>query len=693
MPQLYSYRTAYEPGIRTLLARISSRVKGLSADFVSVFYTRLADYTDSSSLFNLLTKTEFDALKAAQARHLQAILSPDLDFEGHIEISKTMARAHEMVGVDLPSILEAYHVYQDGVKEFLPTLNLNDEDQSALMRTVETRLLLDLEVQIIEHYQFDSEMAVFVEHFGDTVRNADTLPDLLNQVMRAVVELDGVVAGLFLRPDSDGDLLIEATAGKAGRDYADAMHSNQVPYLHTSPDIPAGQGPAGRAWRTTQIQSSPSYEFRDDLKAWKDIGESLGFRSNVAIPLLDENSRPFALLTLYSSWPGYFDSRPKKVLLRHIQNLLSHTVLHFERDVVVSVKNRQVYCDLLASESLEIYLQPIIDLKTGRLSHFEALARLRKSDGSLINPGEFLPVCGKSDLFLLFRLGLERIYKHFLFLKKVGIDVPISINLPPDGLSDDSYKEILFHFLSSEKIEKNRIMLEILETQDPSDLQKRNSRVEEFRREGISIIQDDLGSGYSSLLRMDDINFDQVKVDQGLVRSASKNPQRTMEFIYHLTRLAYGFEIPVTIEGLENKGLIEASIILGADYGQGFGIGHPMPVQEIVSWQENFTYVSNPGKPKTAMGALAGYLLWDQQLAALANWPDLIEDFIRVPCRVQQYIDHSSGLSDLAKNDLQKLLNSNHACALSGNTSPKYQRTRKAVVDALSNYSSHEMTG
>lgn len=679
-----TYHIAYEPDTQALLARISHWVKTVSADFVPSFYTRLPNYTPTASILTLLTTAEFDALKDAQARHLQAILSPDLDIETHINMAKKMAHAHEMVGVDLPVLLDGYHLYQELIRDLLPAFKLNKEDQSALMSTVEKRLLVDLEEQIAVDHQVDAKMATFVEHLDETLRGVDTLPDLMDQIMSTVLELDGIVAALFLRPDANGDLLIEATGGELGQTYSDAMNKNRVPYLHTNPHAPGGTGPAGRAWRTARIQSTLSYESSDDIKPWKEIGARLGFRSNVAIPLLDDNDRPFALLTLYSNWPRYFDTRRNKVLLRHLQNSLGHAVLHLERDIVISVKDRQTYCTLLDNECLEMHLQPIINLKSGRLSHLEALARLRQSDNHLISPGEFLPVCGKSDLFQLFRLGLDRIGQHITFLKQEGIHVPISINLPPDGLINDSYKEILFQYLDAKKIDSQFVRLEMLETQDPSDTHMRDKQIEELRRAGISIVQDDLGSGHSSLLRMGNINFDEVKLDQGLIRSTSTNPQRAMEFIYHLTRLAHGFGIPVTIEGLENKGLIEAAAILGVDYGQGFGIGYPMPVDKIVRWHENFSHALNSRQPETPMGALAGYLLWDRQLTALADWPDMIADFVRSPCLVQRYIDNSDKISSTEKNKLQSLLDHNHACAVRGNANPAYQTTRKAVIMALS---------
>ena len=123
----------------------------------------------------------------------------------------------------------------------------------------------------------------------------------------------------------------------------------------------------------------------------------------------------------------------------------------------------------------------------------------------------------------------------------------------------------------------------MLESKESHDVARRDSRIAEFQKAGIRIAQDDLGSGHSSLLRMDRVPCDRVKIDQGLVRGTLKRPVRALEFIYHLTLLAQGFGAPVTVEGLEDIGLIEAAAILGADHGQGYGISKPMRTQDVMS--------------------------------------------------------------------------------------------------------------
>jgi hypothetical protein len=220
----------------------------------------------------------------------------------------------------------------------------------------------------------------------------------------------------------------------------------------------------------------------------------------------------------------------------------------------------------------------------------------------------------------------------------------------------------------------------MLEGKESLDIAKRDARIAEFQQAGIRIVQDDLGSGHSSLLRMDRIPCDRVKIDQGLVRSALDRPIRALEFIYHLTRLAHDFGVLVTVEGLEDEGLIEAAAILGADQGQGFGIARPMAAHDVMSWHQTWSMPVEPERPRTALGALAGFLLWDRKLGMMVDWPDHAADFIKEPYLVHRYLEHH-GTSDP---DLSVMLESTQIIALHGQRSHRYIQIREELVGRLS---------
>ena len=92
-----------------------------------------------------------------------------------------------------------------------------------------------------------------------------------------------------------------------------------------------------------------------------------------------------------------------------------------------------------------------------------------------------------------------------------------------------------------------------------------------FKDLGVRLAQDDLGSGYSSLLRLRHFAFDDVKIDQSLVRGTELSPGAALHFIQPINDIAHSLGLSVVIEGLEDVGLIEVGVQLGVDEGQGYG--------------------------------------------------------------------------------------------------------------------------
>lgn len=120
----------------------------------------------------------------------------------------------------------------------------------------------------------------------------------------------------------------------------------------------------------------------------------------------------------------------------------------------------------LFSGGLEMYLQPVVDLRTGDVSKIEALARL-DMNGRIILPGSFLPLLTDEDLALLFRRGLDQC---LLWLKKndargaVWKKISLSINMPPSYLIEEGSVSLIGEALARYDIEPSRLTIEILET-------------------------------------------------------------------------------------------------------------------------------------------------------------------------------------------------------------------------------------
>ena len=521
-----------------------------------------------------------------------------------------------MVGVGLPIAMQTYHLYHRKVDEIVDATALSVVDRERLRGALHQRLQLDVEAQISSHARFDVEIVLLLASLDQAIQKADNLADLVRFGLQALSDFEGISGCLFSRPDAHGVMQIEAEGGQEGPRYAEALKSQRAPLFDTQAMTDAGNGTAGRAWRSGQIQISNSFYQDESMRPWRAAAKECGFRSSAAVPLLDESGQTFAILSLYSSWPGFFSAVTREAMLRHIQQAMSPAILRCEQSTVVPADRRRFYRQCLEDGAVQMLYQPVIDLRTGELHSVEALARLRGADGQLIAPAEFLLSFGNAGLLRLFQLGLEQVCRDVRSWceQDPNLNLPVGLNLPPDGLTQDAYRDSVFNTLSSWELPADALYLEMLETRESMDTGRRDARIAEFQQAGIRVVQDDLGSGHSSLLRMDRVPCDRVKIDQGLVRGALKRPVRALEFIYHLTLLAQDFGTPVTVEGLEDEGLIEAAAILGADHGQGYGIARPMPAEDLMPWRLNWTFTVDPEQPRTALGALAGYLLWDHKL-------------------------------------------------------------------------------
>jgi predicted signal transduction protein with EAL and GGDEF domain len=274
-------------------------------------------------------------------------------------------------------------------------------------------------------------------------------------------------------------------------------------------------------------------------------------------------------------------------------------------------------------------------------------------------------------------------------LKTQQIDTKIAINFPAEGFDDPRYEETLFQVMHDSCLTANHLQLEVLETQDSGEMtESRKAFIQRLMDAGVEIAEDDLGSGHSSLLRLDQYAFDEVKIDQGLVRGVMHNPKRAVEFILYLTRLAHAFNIPVTVEGLENLGMLEAAAILGADRGQGYGIARPMPADALPAWYQNYHYSVHPTKPKTAIGALAGYLLWDMQITSMSERPELVAEFVGAKALVDEFIT-ANGLQGSA---IDELLRRNHELAAArGEDKEKAGIVRAELIKELTAHWQAEM--
>ncbi len=309
---------------------------------------------------------------------------------------------------------------------------------------------------------------------------------------------------------------------------------------------------------------------------------------------------------------------------------------------VIAQDQARDYCQRLLNGGLQMFVQPVVDLQSGHLVKVEALARLVMPDGSIIAPGVFLPLLGSAELDRLFSLSLGQALQHVAGWDAQGLELSVSVNLPPSTLLDGHCVEGIAQSLRHHGVAPDRLTLEILESQG-IETREQDVAIEQLRSLGVKLAMDDLGSGYSSLRRLSVLPFDAVKIDQSLLLQIRSLPVQTLSLVSTIVQMGRDFELDVIAEGLEDDAVIEAVTILGAGYGQGYGLGRPMPADELVAWQAGHRGRAGDGRIQHVLGALAYH--WQYMHGAQHPHPTSVDT-----CPLTEFlVGRGLGKSDAAR--------------------------------------------
>jgi len=378
----------------------------------------------------------------------------------------------------------------------------------------------------------------------------------------------------------------------------------------------ASLGPTASAWQFERISTLASYALAPAAAPWRDAALDVGIRSAAAVPLRDRNDRVVAVLSLYGAYPAMFERSASRSFLDNLAQLLSRAWQRLQsaaRAQPVPIVERQRWRAALFDHGLHMHVQPLVDLQTGKPYAVEALARLRHPDGHWVSPGVFLPWFGRAELTRLFRAGLDQSLDALSRWDAQGVRLNLGLNLPLEVMLQPECSQWVREALAAHHIAPERLYLEILEGSEFDDPARRDAAVRALAALGARLVMDDLGSGYSSLLRLRTLPFHTVKIDQGLVREAQQDPAQVIGFVGALVQLAQSLGLWVVVEGLETPDLVEAAAILGADAGQGYALGRPMPAAQLDEWVQQFRYAVDPQSPRTPLGRLASDWLQRRQ--------------------------------------------------------------------------------
>lgn len=226
------------------------------------------------------------------------------------------------------------------------------------------------------------------------------------------------------------------------------------------------------------------------------------------------------------------------------------------------------------------YLQPQYDHSTGHLVGAEMLCRWRKSDGTIISPGEFIPVFEKNG----FIHELDNVMWEYAFeCMRNWIDedispVPISVNISRITLFDENISEKIDHLQQKYKVPPEYIHFEITESAYMSSQDIIIDTTDKLHNLGFAVAMDDFGSGYSSLNTLKNLPVDILKLDMGFFKGNST--KRGGYIISSIMRMAQGLNLSTIAEGVEDPVLADYLRSIGCDVIQGFLYSKPIPLKD-----------------------------------------------------------------------------------------------------------------
>jgi len=231
----------------------------------------------------------------------------------------------------------------------------------------------------------------------------------------------------------------------------------------------------------------------------------------------------------------------------------------------------------LGMERLFLHFQPIMDLASGRICCFEALARLKSTAYGLIPPLEFIPIAEKTRLII--PLGEWIVTQAFRFLnmmKKHGFDeVGVSINISPMQLLKHGFVTNLVKRVQEAAADPASVNLEITESIFFANFQEVNAILGELEQYGFSVSIDDFGTGYSSLSREREMNVNSLKIDKEFIdKLMVLKPEQAITG--DIISMAHKLGHIVVAEGVEHHKQLEYLKAHGCDKVQGYLISKPM---------------------------------------------------------------------------------------------------------------------
>jgi EAL domain-containing protein (putative c-di-GMP-specific phosphodiesterase class I) len=237
--------------------------------------------------------------------------------------------------------------------------------------------------------------------------------------------------------------------------------------------------------------------------------------------------------------------------------------------------------DALRKRWIEFWYQPKIDLRKKQLAGVEAFARARHPQFGVLSPNAFMPGATEAELVGLSELALGSALQAAGRFSKLGINLQVAVNVPVNALVKLSVGDI---------VRANRpsisnwagLVIDVTEEQIVTNLALAADMAKNLARHNVRLAIDNFGRGYSSLARLKELPFSELKLDRTFVTDCGTDKVNA-PLCKTVIDLAHNFGSAAVAIGIEKAADALALTSMGCDVGQGFLLGQPMPEERFMS--------------------------------------------------------------------------------------------------------------
>ena len=246
---------------------------------------------------------------------------------------------------------------------------------------------------------------------------------------------------------------------------------------------------------------------------------------------------------------------------------------------------------LKRDDELLPFFQPIVDVATGKMVALEALIRWRQQDGRIVGPGEFLPaveglrLIGRLDLYMLTRVAI------ILARPQHANWPPVHVNCSSFSITRPEFADEVLALLHRHGVAPSRVCLELTEGALVAEPELARETMQRLADNGMSVVLDDFGAGFSSLSYVHQYRFSGLKIDKSFIFELTTSP-RSRAIVTAIVRMAESLGLALVAEGVEDAETLAVLREMGAAQAQGYFFDKPMPLETLLRsphW-ERLTY-------------------------------------------------------------------------------------------------------